>query len=275
MNLINVNKQKDRTYKVLSKKPFKPIIYYGDPGIGKTALAKVVAKDKGLRIFHFNSSDERTKESYEALLKRLQSNQLEPTLFLLDEIDGFKNFKRLTVILKNNKNPIICTCNEFWRIPESIKKKCVCMRFYKPRKADIVKLMKEKGVKGNYSKTSYDVRNSIISVGTGTDTYKALSDFEKIKAIFRKQYDGKYDRKLFIWILDNIPTFYRGFDIVKATEILSQADLLNKPEILKYLPMGSSSDPKYPYYLTRLKVFKNRPKAKKKPSKIKRKRRSK
>ncbi len=100
----------------------KPLLLYGAPGIGKTLLAYLVAKEMEWQIFEINSSDERNKEFIEnVVLSAASGSSLTggKRLVLIDEIDvmfkgetsGYSGIIRL---LKEAKTPVILTANDVY-----------------------------------------------------------------------------------------------------------------------------------------------------------------
>ncbi|TIC31370.1 P-loop containing nucleoside triphosphate hydrolase protein [Wallemia mellicola] len=116
----------------------------GPPGLGKTTLAYVIAKQAGYRVFEVNASDDRSARTVDEKLKSaLDVNPItfdgkidkRPTLVLIDEIDGATGegsggFVRQLINITNDhvpkkrKNgttqprlllrPIICICNDLY-----------------------------------------------------------------------------------------------------------------------------------------------------------------
>lgn len=114
-----------RTWALLfeSGKIQKPLLISGPPGIGKTALAQVLAKEMGWELLELNSSDNRNKNNIEkviggaagfsGLFSRFK-------LILIDEADNFEgNADRggivtITRIIEESKQPMILTANDIW-----------------------------------------------------------------------------------------------------------------------------------------------------------------
>jgi len=100
----------------------KPLFFYGSPGIGKTALAYVLAKQMGWQLFEMNASDLRDKESIEKIAGAATSNSSlfgGKRLILLDEVDGLQAQDRggvgaIVSIIKEANNPVILTANDIY-----------------------------------------------------------------------------------------------------------------------------------------------------------------
>ncbi|MDO8537381.1 MAG: replication factor C large subunit [archaeon] len=103
------------------KKP-KPLLLFGPPGVGKTALAYLIAKLNNWQLFELNASDFRTKEVIEKSVHGAAMNASffgEARLILLDEIDGLSARDRggnsaIATILKESQNPVILTANDVY-----------------------------------------------------------------------------------------------------------------------------------------------------------------
>lgn len=103
-------------------KPQKPIFFYGSPGVGKTALAFLLAKEFGWQLFEMNASDLRDKESILHIAGAATGNSSlfgSKRLILLDEVDGLQSADRggasaIAAILKEANNPVILTANDIY-----------------------------------------------------------------------------------------------------------------------------------------------------------------
>ncbi len=142
------------------KKGTKPILLVGPPGIGKTTLAKVAAKEFGYDLVGLNASDVRNKANIKEILAPLLGNTslLGRALIFVDEVDGihgradFGGAEALIDILKEPTVPIILAANsEQSDKMRSIKKatKTVHLKPLPPRLLALYlhKVLKEEGAK--------------------------------------------------------------------------------------------------------------------------------
>lgn len=239
---------KDNLNKILeSVKKNTPVLLISPPGYGKTTSAYVIAKTLGYSIKEFNASDERKRDSLQELKKVLSSRTFTPTIFLLDEVDGLKNFTFLIQILKKPVNPVILTANDKYIVRE-LSRVCTTIEFDKPSLTNIVqhlrKIARKENLPENFVLTE-DIRSSINASFHGGSKYnKEKSDFEKVHDIFHK--DDVHDIEP-IWLIDNISNFYSGINILHAIECIKTYDLVKRPEVFTSLPKGYGR-PKYPYY---------------------------
>ncbi len=100
-----------------------PLLIFGVPGVGKSAAAKLLAKENNWNIVELNSSDYRDTESInERLLAAATSKSLfgARNLILLDEIDelasGFDKGAAAAIsnLVEKARNPIIFVANDMW-----------------------------------------------------------------------------------------------------------------------------------------------------------------
>ena len=100
----------------------KPLLFFGPPGTGKTALAYLIAKLNNWQLFELNASDFRTKEVIERNVQGAAMNASffgEARLVLLDEVDGLNSrdkggMQAIATILKESQNPVILTANDVY-----------------------------------------------------------------------------------------------------------------------------------------------------------------
>lgn len=130
----------------------KPILIFGNPGTGKTALAFLVAKEMNWQLFEMNASDLRDKESIEKIAGAATANSSlfgSKRLILLDEIDAMQSQDRgggsaVLSILKEANNPVILTANDAYdKKLVSIRANCEVLEFKKINYLSIAKRLRE------------------------------------------------------------------------------------------------------------------------------------
>lgn len=103
------------------------ILISGPPGIGKTTLAHIIAKQAGFQAVEFNASDDRSASSFmpkvlDVVGTESRFGSSKPKALIIDEIDGALGgegkgaIDALAKFLdeKKLKRPIICICNDVW-----------------------------------------------------------------------------------------------------------------------------------------------------------------
>jgi replication factor C large subunit len=134
-------------------KPQKPLLFFGVPGNGKTALALLLAKQMGWQLFELNASDLRDKESIERIAGAASSNSSlsgSKRLILLDEVDGLQSADRggssaILSILKSSSNPVVLTANDIYSDKKLAPLRSVCelLEFKKINYLSIAKRLRE------------------------------------------------------------------------------------------------------------------------------------
>ena len=97
----------------------KPILLVGPPGIGKTTLANIAAKQFGYDLISLNASDVRNKKNINEILTPVLGNQtvLGTPMIFIDEVDGvhgradYGGGQAIVQILKEPTVPIVLAAN--------------------------------------------------------------------------------------------------------------------------------------------------------------------
>ena len=101
----------------------KPLVFFGMPGLGKTALAYLIAKEMDWQVFEMNASDLRNKDTMEKVAGAATNNSSlfgTKRLILIDEIDSMQSRDRggaasIFNLAKSSCNPIIFTANDIYK----------------------------------------------------------------------------------------------------------------------------------------------------------------
>jgi len=105
------------------KKGRKALLLHGPPGVGKTTLVQLIAKETSSEIFELNASDLRNKRKLKEVLKpaiEQQSLLGRKKIFLIDEVDGlsisdFGGVSEISALIKITRFPILLTANDGWK----------------------------------------------------------------------------------------------------------------------------------------------------------------
>jgi replication factor C large subunit len=133
-------------------RPGQGAFLHGPPGVGKTLLIEMLAKERGLSLLRMNASDVRTASKIE---ERLSSASRSKDLFgsgrliLIDEVDGISGTERGAVsmiikIMKASQFPLFAIANDPWKPKLApLRSACKVIKFGKIRAPSIEKMLRE------------------------------------------------------------------------------------------------------------------------------------
>ena len=247
------------------KKGTKPILLVGPPGIGKTTLAKLAAKQFGYDLIELNASDVRSKGRIQNILQPILGSEslLGHPMIFIDEVDGihgradYGGAETLIKILKEPTVPILLAANSDISTKMKSIKKAVRTIHLKPLSPRMMQLytniiLKKEGVSlapKSLQKIVIESRgdlrsmiNSIQANVTGFEpptekSFERLDIEEGINAFFKSHSIDEARMILYSMHIDpreKINAFYSSIitsnidkkNLAYMLEIISKADML-------------------------------------------------
>ena len=247
------------------KKGTKPILLVGPPGIGKTPLANIAAKQFGYDLISLNASDVRNKKNINEILTPVLGNQtvLGTPMIFIDEVDGvhgradYGGGQAIVQILKEPTVPIVLAANtDSSEKMKSIKKvaKTIDLKPLSPKllRLYLNKILQLEGVKVDsdslaklVTKSRGDIRSMINFTQarvTGFDppterSFETLDVEEGINAFYKANSIDEARSVLYSLRIDpreKINAFYSSIitskisidDMENFLRVISEADML-------------------------------------------------
>ncbi len=220
----------------MTKKPKKALLLHGPPGVGKTTLALVAAREFNAEIFELNASDFRNKDKLKDTLKpALQQMSLvnKTKVILVDEVDGISGTQdrggipELISLVESSNFPLIITANDAWSQKlSSLRSKTEMIQLkemdYKVIREVLMNIIKKEN--------KYIEEESItrISVKANGDIRAAINDLQTISSLVSldakdAQFDSRNKE------LDIFKALKKVFQTKASEETLSIYDSVHMP----------------------------------------------
>jgi len=206
------------------KKGTKPLLMVGPPGIGKTTLANLAAKQFGYDMISLNASDVRNKQQIQEILSPVLGNAslLGSPMIFVDEVDGvhgradFGGVEALLDILKEPTIPIILAANsESSDKMKSIKKatKTIYLRPLPPR---LMQLYLERILKKEHAKLSPGSLAKLVMESRG-DIRSMINSSQALVTGFEPQTEKSFE---ILDIEEGVNSFFKANSLAEARLVL-------------------------------------------------------
>lgn len=206
------------------KKGTKPILLVGPPGIGKTTIAGLAAKQFGYDLISLNASDVRSKSRINEILTPLLGNIsiLGSPMIFVDEVDGihgrsdYGGTEALIKILKEPTIPIVLAANS--DLSDKMKgiKKVVKTFYFRPLSPRLLKLYLENILKKEGANLSPGSLVKVIDVSRG-DIRSMINFAQALVTGFNPPTEKSFED---IDVEQGINAFFKANSIDEARSIL-------------------------------------------------------
>lgn len=206
------------------KKGTKPILLVGPPGIGKTTLAFLAAKQFDYDIISLNASDVRNKQNIQEILRPVlgSTTLLGRPMIFVDEVDGiygradYGGVEALIKILKEPTIPIILAANSDASDKMKSIKKVVKTVKLKPVPPRLLKLYLEKILEMEGAKLSPGIKIKIVTESRG-DLRSLLNSAQAYVAGFEPASEKSFEK---VSVEDGVNAFFKANSIEEARIVL-------------------------------------------------------
>jgi len=206
------------------KKGTKPLLLVGPPGIGKTTIAYLVAKQFGYDMIGLNASDVRSKSRINEILMPVLSNVsvLGIPMIFIDEVDGihgrgdYGGASALVDILKEPTVPIVLAANNDTSDKMKSVKKAVNTIYFKKIPPRLLRVYLEHILKKQSVKLSPGSLIKVIDKSKG-DIRSMINLAQSLVTGFNPQTDNSFESAN---VEDGVNAFFKANSIEEARSVL-------------------------------------------------------
>lgn len=217
------------------KKGTKPILLVGPPGIGKTTIAYLTAKQFGYDMIGLNASDVRSKTRINEILSPVLGNVsvLGTPLIFVDEVDGihgrgdYGGAEALIQILKEPTVPIILAANSDSSEKMKSIKKVVKTIYFKPIPPRLLRVYLQNILKKESAKLSPGSLIKVIDNSHG-DIRSMINLTQSLVTGFNPQTEQSFES---INVEDGINAFFKAKSLDEARSVLYSMQIDPKQKI--------------------------------------------
>ncbi len=228
------------------KKGTKPLLLVGPPGIGKTTMAYLVAKQFGYDIIGLNASDVRSKSRINEILSPVLGNVsvLGTPMIFVDEVDGihgrsdYGGAAALVDILKEPTVPIVLAANDDTLEKMKNIKKAVKTISFKKIPPRLLRVYLENILKKESAKLSPGSLIKVIDKSRG-DIRSMINLTQSLVTGFNPQTETSFEK---INIEDGVNAFFKANSIEEARIILYSMQIDPREKINAFYSSVITSD---------------------------------
>jgi replication factor C large subunit len=206
------------------KKGTKPLLLVGPPGIGKTTLANLAAKQFGYDMIGLNASDVRNKQRIQEILSPVLGNAslLGNQMIFVDEVDGihgradFGGVEALLNILKEPTVPIILAANSDSSDKMKSIKKATKTIYLRPLPPRLMQLYLQRILQKENAKLSPGLLVKLVMESRG-DIRSMINSAQALVTGFEPQTEKSFE---ILDIEEGINSFFKANSLDEARLIL-------------------------------------------------------
>jgi replication factor C large subunit len=212
----------------------KAILLHGPPGVGKSMIPRIAARELGFHFVEINASDERGKEAMESYLSPSRTRALfsKGRIILIDEIDGLSAGDRggsqsIMKLVASSRFPVFLAANDPW-IPKlkSLRKICILVKLNRIPAPSIEKFLREvckkEGIEagGNVLRnlarfSEGDLRAALTDLQVASCGKKVLEEKDLMAVGYR---EGEYS------VFNVLPTIFRCGRVSTARKLIFESN---------------------------------------------------
>ena len=248
------------------KKGTKPLLLVGPPGIGKTTMAYLLAKQFGYDMIGLNASDVRSKSRINEILTPVLGNVsvLGTPMIFVDEVDGihgrgdYGGAAALIDILKEPTVPIVLAANDDTQDKMKSIRKVVKTIYFKRLPPRLLRVYLENILKKESAKLSPGSLIKVIGKSHG-DIRSMINLTQSLVTGFNPQTETSFES---INVEDGVNAFFKANSIEEARGVLYSMQIdprkkidafyssiissnLDNTSLAKYLEIISNADMLY------------------------------
>ncbi|MBM3895713.1 MAG: AAA family ATPase [Thaumarchaeota archaeon] len=206
------------------KKGTKPLLLVGPPGIGKTTLANLAAKQFGYDMIGLNASDVRNKQQIQEILSPVLGNAslLGSPMIFVDEVDGvhgradFGGVEALLDILKEPTVPIILAANSESSDKMKSIKKATRTIYLKPLPPRLMQLYLQRILQKENAKLSLGSLVKLVMESRG-DIRSMINSAHALVTGFEPQSEKSFE---ILDIEEGVNSFFKANSLTEARLVL-------------------------------------------------------